>query len=310
MPDIIAIGELLIDLISTQYAEDFRGADRYQRIPGGSPANLAMNMARLGCDVGLVATVGADDAGSLLIDAVKEAGVNTDGIVRVAEPTTLILVTKSQAVSNFEPYRLADKHITSTQLASADLYNARLVHTTAFALSLEPARTSIIDEMTEAALIGVQLSTDFNYADKIWDSNRQAGLEALTQLAGLGAFVKVSEVDFERLFGESVTEEYAAAAQRILALGASLVCLTLGEDGCFVMTADEQFHLPARKVEVKDTTGAGDAFWSGFLAAWLNGKEIYDCARAGRALAELKLERIGPVLSPPSIEALINEPVS
>jgi fructokinase len=307
MPDIIAIGELLIDLISTEYAEDFSGADRYQRLAGGSPANLAMNMARLGCDVSLVATVGADDAGSLLINTVKEAGVNTDGIVSVAEPTTLILVTKSQAVSNFEPYRLADKHITTAQLTQAGIAGARLVHTTAFALSLEPARTAILEEMAAAARNGVQLSTDFNYADKIWGNNRQAGLNVLTQLAELGAFVKVSEVDFERLFGESATEDHHAAAQRIFHLGANLVCLTLGEDGCYVMTADEHFHLPARKVDVKDTTGAGDAFWSGFLAAWLKGKNLRACALSGRALAELKLTRVGPVLNPPSIEALIEE---
>jgi len=306
MADIISIGELLIDLISTEYADDFKGADHYQRLPGGSPANLAMNMARLGCDVSLVATVGADDAGALLIEAVKEAGVNTDGVSRIAEPTTLILVTKSKAVSNFEPYRLADKYITSTQLGWADLCNARLVHTTAFALSLEPARSAILDEMANAAYTGVQLSTDFNYADKIWGNNRQAGLEALTHLAQLGAFVKVSEVDFERLFGEMVID-YHSAAQRILDLGAKLVCLTLGEEGCYVMTADEHFHLPARIVEVKDTTGAGDAFWSGFLAAWLADKDVRSCAVAGRSLAERKLGQVGPVLERLTVEALLTD---
>lgn len=306
MPDIIAIGELLIDLISTEYAENFRGADHYQRLPGGSPANLAMNMARLGCDVHLVATVGADDAGALLIEAVLEAGVNTDGIARVAEPTTLILVTKSKAVSNFEPYRLADKYITSAQLSAAGLDKARLVHTTAFALSMEPARTAILEAMAAAARSGVQLSTDFNYADKIWSNNRQAGLEVLGQLAAMGAFVKVSEVDCERLFGAPVTD-YHAAAHQILELGAELVCLTLGEEGCYVMTATEHFHLPARKVEVKDTTGAGDAFWSGFLAAWLADNDVRACAIAGRSLAERKLSRIGPVTEKLTVKALLTE---
>jgi fructokinase len=306
MPDVISIGELLIDLISTEYAEDFQRADRYQRLSGGSPANLAMNMARLGCNVSLVATVGADDAGSLLIDAVREAGVDTEHIARVAEPTTLILVTKSQTVSNFEPYRLADRHITEAQLSAARVGEARLVHTTAFALSLEPARTAILTAMATAAENGVQLSTDFNYADKIWDNNREAGLQVLRQLAGLGAFVKVSEVDFDRLFGEPVVD-YHAAARRILDLGAKLVCLTLGEEGCYLLTEDTHFYLPARKVEVKDTTGAGDAFWSGFLAAWLAGKDFHSCALSGRSLAELKLAVVGPVLDPPSLGALIGD---
>jgi fructokinase len=292
MPEIIAVGELLIDLISTEYTDDFRSADTYQRLPGGSPANLAMNLARLGRDVGLVATVGQDDAGGLLIEAVKDAGVDTSAVVRIAEPTTLILVTKSRAVSDFEPYRLADRFISAAQLDIPD--GVRILHTTAFALSKEPARSTILNTMGKAQKAGVRLSVDFNYADKIWASDREAGLATLTEIAAGGGLIKVSEVDFERLFGVAVTD-YRAAAQRIMDLGAHLVCLTLGEEGCFVMHEEGDFYLPARKVEVKDTTGAGDAFWSGFLAAHLAGHTWEACARAGRGMAELKLGTVGPL---------------
>lgn len=304
MPEIIAAGELLIDLISTEYADDFRAADTYQRLPGGSPANLAMNLARLGRDVGLVATVGKDDTGSLLIDAVKEAGVDTSGIARVVEPTTLILVTKSRAVSDFEPYRLADRFISAAQLKLPA--GVRILHTTAFALSREPARSNILAAMEEVRKSGVRLSVDFNYADKIWGSDREAGLATLTAIAAAGGLIKVSEVDFERLFGVAVTDNHAAAAQ-IMALGAHLVCLTLGEEGCYVMHQEGAFYLPARKVEVKDTTGAGDAFWSGFLAAHLAGHDWETCARAGRGMAELKLGTVGPLTHRVSLENLTKQ---
>ena len=302
MPEIIAVGELLIDLISTEYTDDFRSADTYQRLPGGSPANLAMNLARLGRDVGLVATVGQDDAGSLLIDAVREAGADTSAIVRVAEPTTLILVTKSRAVSDFEPYRMADRFITKAQLNIPSV--VRVLHTTAFALSRDPARSNILAGMEQARKAGVRLSVDFNYADKIWASDREAGLATLTTIAAAGGLIKVSEVDFERLFGVAVTDNHAAA-QRIMDMGAHLVCLTLGEKGCYVMHQEGAFYLPARKVEVKDTTGAGDAFWSGFLAAHLAGHNWETCARAGRGMAELKLGTIGPLTRKVSLEGLI-----
>ncbi|MFK8162647.1 MAG: carbohydrate kinase family protein [Lewinella sp.] len=304
MPEIIAAGELLIDLISTEYADDFRSADRYQRLPGGSPANLAMNLARLGRDVGLVATVGVDDTGGLLIDAVKEAGVDTSNIARIAEPTTLILVTKSRAVSDFEPYRMADRYILPHQMElPADV---RIVHTTAFALSREPARGNIISGMERARKNGARLSVDFNYADKIWSADRAAGLATLTEIASAGGLIKVSEVDFERLFGETVID-YHSSAQKIMDLGAHLVCLTLGEEGCFVMHAEGEFYLPAREVEVKDTTGAGDAFWSGFLAAHLAGYNWEACARAGRGMAELKLGTVGPLTRKVDLEKLLRE---
>ncbi|WP_020571408.1 carbohydrate kinase family protein [Neolewinella persica] len=302
MPEIIAAGELLIDLISTEYTDDFRSADTYQRLPGGSPANLAMNLARLGRNVGLVATVGHDDAGGLLIEAVKEAGVDTTRVNRVAEPTTLILVTKSRAVSDFEPYRLADRFITAAQLDIPS--GVRIFHTTAFALSKEPARSAILNGMEKASEAGVRLSVDFNYADKIWASDREAGLDTLTKIAAAGGLIKVSEVDFERLFGGAVTDNHAAA-QRIMDLGAHLVCLTLGEEGCYVMHQNGAFYLPARKVEVKDTTGAGDAFWSGFLAAHLGGHDWEACARAGRGMAELKLGTVGPLTHKVSLEELL-----
>lgn len=305
-PNIIAIGELLIDLISTEYTDDFRSADQYQRLPGGSPANLAMNLARLGQRVSLVATVGQDDAGQLLIDAVNDAGVDISRVARHADPTTLILVTKSRAVSNFEPYRLADRQISKEQLVGLDLSAAQVIHTTAFALSQEPARTNILEAMRAAAEKGVRLSTDFNYADKIWSNDIEAGRQTLAELAATGALVKVSEVDFERLFGEMVID-YHSAAKKIMDMGAHMVCLTLGEDGVFIMHQEGTFHLPARAVDVKDTTGAGDAFWSGFLAAYAEGLNWDQCARAGRAMAERKLVRMGPVLEPLSVSDLLED---
>lgn len=304
MPEIIAIGELLIDLISTEYTDDFRSADRYQRLPGGSPANLAMNLARLGRDASLIATVGKDDAGELLLDAVREAGVEASRIARHETPTTLILVTKSRAVSNFEPYRLADRFISMAQLEDGYLQQARILHTTAFAVSKDPARTNILEAMERAAANGCRLSVDFNYADKIWSDDRESGLATLTMIARLGGLIKVSEVDYERLFEEMVID-YHSAAQRIMDLGAHLVCLTLGEEGCFVMHQEGEFYLPANEVEVKDTTGAGDAFWSGFLAAHLSGADWENCAKAGRGMAELKLGTVGPLRGPVNLEDLL-----
>lgn len=304
-PEIICIGELLLDLISLDYAEDFRAADKYQRLPGGSPANLAMNLARLGRAAGLVATVGKDDAGKLLIDAVREAGVDVRHVAQHTDPTTLILVTKSQAVSDFEPYRLADRQITPAQLPPDYLADARILHTTAFALSKDPARTTILDAMDRAADSGIRLSVDFNYADKIWGGDVDSGRETLTRIANQGALVKVSEVDYERLFGEMVID-YHSAAQRIKDMGAHLVCLTLGEEGCFVLHDQAEFYLSAREVEVKDTTGAGDAFWSGFLASHLAGHDWRSCARAGRAMAERKLGTVGPMTEAIVLADLLN----
>lgn len=292
--DIIAVGELLIDLISTNFSEDLDGAATFRRLPGGSPANLASNMARLGNRAALVAAVGNDGMGDFLFHHAETTGLSTDYIRRVTDqPTTLILVTRSREVSAFQAYRCADAQLTAEQLNQALQQGTRLWHTTCFALSQEPARTHIMAAAQRAATSGAQLSIDANYAPQIWP-DRQAAQETVLAYCQLGALVKISEVDWERLYGSPLAQP-ETAARHFLSLGASEVCITLGGEGCLVANAQEQHFLPARPVEVKDTTGAGDAFWAGYLTAWLDGKALLGRAKAGRRMAELKLAHFGPL---------------
>lgn len=289
--DICCAGELLIDFISEEFADDLDAVSQFRRIQGGSPANLCMNMSRLGNRTALVATVGRDDMGQFLLRAVEGLGVDASYMDLVQVPTTLILVTRSRTVSNFEAYRSADCQIKPIQLPDALLAGSRIFHTTCFALSLEPARSAILDAAKRAAIFGSQLSIDANYAQKIWPDREQAQAIVAAYCAH-GALVKVSEVDWERLYGNPVTDPHAVA-DHFLALGAKEVCVTLGGEGCLAATRAEQLFLPARPVQVKDTTGAGDAFWSGYLSAWLDGRNLENCAKAGRRMAEIKLGYFG-----------------
>lgn len=305
--DLIAIGELLIDMISTNYADALDEAAEFRQLPGGSPANLAANVVRLGKRAALVATIGNDAAGGQLRGFVQRLGLDITHLRQVAMPSTLILVTRSRQVSQFEAYRMADAEIVAEQLPADWLRGARLLHTTCFALSRDPARTAILTAAETASRAGLALSLDANYAQKIWPDREQARQTVATYLA-YGAIVKFSEVDWHRLFGEPLTDP-AAAAHRLLGLGARIACLTLGEQGCYVSDGKVDLFLPARTVEVKDTTGAGDAFWGGFLTAWLDGYDCRDCARAGRAMAEKKLGYFGPLPDRVNIEEIYEDVV-
>lgn len=292
--DLLSVGELLIDMISTDFADSMDAVESYRRIVGGSPANLAMNMKRLGNNARLISSVGKDGFGDFLMGYVKNLGLNTEGVVQIADvPTTLILVTRSKNVSDFEAYRGADTHILPTQISNAVLSNAAIFHTTCFALSLNPAQTTILDAASRATALGCKLSIDVNYAHKIWKNNAEAQ-EIVAKYISYGAYVKCSEVDWERLYGEKLTNPEAAAAH-FLGLGASEVCVTLGGDGCFVANTEGGDFLAARQVEVKDTTGAGDAFWSGYLTARLDGHSLLNAAKAARRMAEIKIGHFGPL---------------
>ena len=292
--DILCVGEILIDLISTDFADSMDEAESFKRIPGGSPANLGMNMKRLGNNVRLVSSVGNDDMGDFLINYVQKLGLDTVSMKRVNVPTTIILVTRSKNVSNFEAYRGADCQILMSQMPQSLLKNVSIFHTTCFALSKMPAQANILRGAKRAVENGCVLSIDVNYAQKIWQ-DQKAAQAVVAEYCSHGAFVKVSEVDWERLYGSKLTDA-KQAAQYFLNLGAKDVCVTLGGDGCYVASNTEGGDfLSARPVEVKDTTGAGDAFWSGFLTARLDGHTIINAAKAGRRMAELKLAHFGPL---------------
>ena len=290
--DLLAVGELLIDFISTDFADSLDDTTNFKRLQGGSPANLCMNMARLGNRTKLVATVGNDDMGNHLINCLRPLNIDIQHLYRSDFPTTLILVTRSKEVSNFEPYRFADCCISSEQFPDELFDQITIFHTTCFALSKEPAQRTIKDAFEKAYESGCQLSIDANYASKIWPDQDQA-LEIVERYCSLGAIVKVSEVDWERLY-TAPFKDPKDAARYLLSLGAKEVCVTLGSEGCYAATNEADCFLPARKIEVKDTTGAGDAFWSGYLTAWLDGLSLKERCKAGRKMAELKLGHFGP----------------
>lgn len=291
--DVLATGELLIDFISTDFAENLDEATNFKRIPGGSPANLCMNMARLGNRVSLAASVGNDDMGHYLFRYVENHGVDVHQLYRVNSPTSLVLVTRSQQVSNFEAYRGADSQITGDQFPESLLDDITIFHTTCFGLSREPAQSAILTAAQKVSARNGQLSIDANYATKIWPDRAKAQ-EILRAYVAMGSIVKISEIDWERLYEKPLSDP-AVVTDFFLKMGARAVCVTMGAEGSVVASTDEYHYLEARSVEVKDTTGAGDAFWSGFLTAWLDGCTLKVCGQAGRKMAELKLEHFGPL---------------
>ena len=290
---VLAAGELLVDLISTELATDLSAAKTFVRVQGGSPANLCLNLARLGHATQLVAAVGRDAMGDFLIDSVAATGLATAGIGRSRQPTTLILVTKSKAVSDFFPYRGADVDITPPLFSTLEIDRLKIFHTTCFALSRAPARQALLEVADRVSSAGGRVSIDLNYATKIWPDRKDAQA-VVARYLGIGALVKCSEVDYERLYGTPLSDP-GAAIRRFLDLGAHRVVITLGERGSYGNDGAEVLHCPVLPVEVVDTTGAGDAFWSGYLSGYLDGLSVLDCLNAGTRMAAIKLGTIGPL---------------
>jgi fructokinase len=292
---LVSAGELLGDLIGTEFTQNLADTEYFRRFQGGSPANLAANLARLGYQTALVASVGQDNLGHYLVQKVAETGVETKYIGQNSNaPTSIVLVSRTKSTPDFIAYRQADCLIEPALIPDELLQNASFFHTTCFALSLNPARTTIIEAAKRAQAAGCVVSLDANYAPSIWPNRREA-VQIIAAYCQHQAFVKLSEDDAERIFGTTLSND--TIIENFHQMGAQLVCLTLGAKGSIVSFegGKQRVEVASKPLEVKDATGAGDAYWSGFLAAWLDAKTPTECAKAGAAMAALKISTVGPL---------------
>lgn len=297
--DILTIGEVLIDMISEEYGQG-DGSSAYRNYFGGSPANIAMNVKKLGIRSLVASAVGDDSMGRFLINHLQEAGIEPGLVQKVDASTSMVVVTKSKGTPIPIFYRGADYQIDYTEELEKALLNSKIVHFSCWPISMEPARQTI-DRVLEAAREnGILISFDPNYHPAIWQKGED-GVEYVKSIIAKVDILKPSEDDAERLFGKDTHENQI---QKFLALGAKLVIMTLGKDGAIVSNGEETIRLNTLATEVVDTTGAGDAFWSGFYTALVKGYTIRESLQLGSAASAFKLKYTGAVAKLPTLEQL------
>lgn len=305
--DIICIGEVLIDFIGHEINTSINRTKDYHRFLGGSPTNVAVNASRLGLKSVLVASCGQDGLGDYVVRKLKSNNVNTSSIRKSdTAPTSVIFVSKSTETPDFIPYRQADCEIFESQLSDETIADAKIFHTTCFALSKNPARQTILNRAKKAKELGLKLSIDINFSERIWP-DREEAKQVLKEYLANDPLVKLSEDDCYRLFAEVKSEDYIF--DYFHNLGASTICLTKGKNGVALSDVKEGllFQEAAKIDDIKDTTGAGDAFWTGFLFAQIENKSLNECITIAQKLASIKLQNVGRLPDNINIKKIIQE---
>lgn len=305
--DIICIGEVLIDFIGHEINTSINRTKDYHRFLGGSPTNVAVNASRLGLKSVLVASCGQDGLGDYVVRKLKSNNVNTASIRKSdTAPTSVIFVSKSTETPDFIPYRQADCEIFESQLSDETIADAKIFHTTCFALSKNPARQTILNRAKKAKELGLKLSIDINFSERIWP-DREEAKQVLKEYLANDPLVKLSEDDCYRLFAEVKSEDYIF--DYFHNLGASTICLTKGKNGVALSDVKEGllFQEAAKIDDIKDTTGAGDAFWTGFLFAQIENRSLNECITIAQKLASIKLQNVGRLPDNINIKKIIQE---
>ena len=291
--DLLAVGETLVDFISEEEVESLREAYTFRKYQGGSPANIAVNVAKLGGTSAVVSKTGIGNFGQFLKAELQRAGVTTDYMVMDhLVHTTVIFVSRTEATPDFEAFRAGDYKLEPAEVQKEAVERARVIHASTFALSREPCRSAVEKAFQLGEKHGKIISLDPNYSRQIWPNTREAR-DVLERMLGYATITKPSLDDAGRIFGPG--EEPEAYIERFHDMGPPIVVLTMGPDGILLSQEGETTYIPARKVEVVDATGAGDSFWAGFLTALLDGNSLERCALFAREIVERKLTTVGPL---------------
>jgi fructokinase len=264
-PEVVAVGELIIDFVSTASGVGLQGAPGFLKAAGGAPANVAVGLARLGTRSAFIGRLGADPFGRFLEGTLRKEGVGTQGICFDANHGTRLAFVSLGATGEreFEFWERspADEQLTARDVPSGMLSHCTVVHISSFLLLKEPARSTVKSIASAARKKGRLISFDPNIRIALWPSPAMARRQIM-RIIRSSDIVKLNAEEAGFLTGSKSQSRSAAS---IRSMGPSLVVITDGAKGCFYQSAQHEGRAEGFRVCTVDTTGCGDAFLAGLL---------------------------------------------
>ena len=271
LPEVVVVGEALIDVVHTG-----NGVTEH---PGGSPANVAYGLARLGVSTGFLTSSGMDGRGFAISSHLSGAGVHilpgSQSAVATSSATATLTEDGSASYSFDLVWELPPV---------APTYLPRLLHSGSIASFLAPG-AAIVKSLLQHCAGTSTVTYDPNIRPELLGSHHEART-IFEDLVPLTDVVKLSDEDASWLYPRNSLEE---AARRILGLGTDLVVVTHGSEGSFLLTAETEISVPSVETAVADTIGAGDAYMAALILGLLT--------RQGEGLAPPVLEQIARMAS-------------
>lgn len=233
------------------------------RSGGGQAANTMVALARMGFEVGYVGKVGDDTSGDFLIEGLAPA--DTDRIRRGGRSgLCLVLLGQSGESSNLVLPNCNDT-LSYEEIDLDYIRGFRFLHLTSFVGQVP---------FTAQKLIAQEVSPQVKLSFDPGELYARKGLKELLPILERSFIVFVTQREVELLTGRG----HRYGSEQILDHGPAVVVCKRGEAGSYVLSSREGFEVPADRVEVVDTTGAGDVYAAGFLAGLLKGRPLWDCA--------------------------------
>jgi len=308
MSFVLCVGEALIDFVAQTRVNDVGASELFRRAAGGAVANVAVGIARLGGDVHFAGSLSRDAFGRFLVRTLAHENVNVDDVRIVDTPTTLAFVARGdRGARDFFFLRNpgADSQLSMTDIYAHELAHARGLHFGGVLLSSDPARSTCLAAAASARRAGALVSFDPNARPQLFETADEMRRWLIAGCAQ-SDLVKLSEDDLAGLGMRP------ADAGKLINDITRAVIVSRGERGCgWMNAAGESGEVESPRVNVVDTTGAGDAMMAAILwrlgqthDARFSGDTLADAARYGCAAGAFACMREGAIPSLPTAAEL------
>lgn len=314
--DVVALGELLIDLTQNGYSG--QGNPLLEANPGGAPCNVLALLTKLGHSTAFIGKVGKDGFGDQLENALTEIGISTAGLLRDDQVHTTLAVVHTLAGGDrdFSFYRNpgADMCLHTQEINRELIRQAKIFHFGTLSMTDEPVRSASYAAIAEAEAHGILRSFDPNLRPPLWRTLDEAKEQVLYGMAHC-EILKISDNEIQWLTQQ---EDFDAGVRWIRQRfpNIRLLLLSMGKDGSRGYSGDAMAEVKGFSVNAIETTGAGDTFFGGILhhvLAWglrdYTRQELEEMLTFANAAAALVTTRKGALRVMPSlaeIQALRN----
>jgi fructokinase len=293
--DVVGIGSCAVDFFAIVPrllgSEEKINATRMEIHAGGVTANMLTQVARLGTSTGWLGLIGDDENGRIIQKAFTEDGMDLSGVEVVrGERSALTWIPVNpggeRCIYMFPNVtgKLSVLHVKNR--FSSHIKGAKHFHTEASQLPIVPLK----EAMKIAKDAGVRIFFDMDVTPRFFAQMNLGKQEELCDALKLVDVLKPCKAAAREMTGVT---DYNRMADQLLNLGPKLVAITEGEDGCLIATKEKRVQVPAFRVNVVDTTGAGDAFMGGLSYGLLQGWDLERVGIFANACAALCCTKVG-----------------
>lgn len=290
----LVIGRAGMDLYADPPGTRLEEAARFTAALGGSAANIAAGLVRLGCRAALLTRVAEDAVGRFCLAQLEAYGVDRRHVrSQGGEARNSLAVVETRAEDcQSVIYRngAADFAMTVQDVEAVDYAQYSALVATGTALAAQPSRDATFRAFDLARAAGVPLMLDLDYRAYSWPSVQEAR-DTCARAGDACDIVVGNDVEFGVLAGDPARG--LAEARGLVARGAGIVVYKMGPEGAVTLTGEGEVATGVYPVQALKPTGAGDAFLAAFLASLADRRPVKDAVLRGSAAAALVVTRVG-----------------